>query len=172
MKHIKFTKTLALSLATFLFLGANSAQAICPICTIAVGAGVGFSRYLGIDDTIAGLWIGGLTVSMIMWTINWLNKKNIHFKGRKIITTLGYYLLIVIPLYWIGIMGHPLNILWGVDKILLGTIIGSLGFLGAGLWYYRLKAKNGGHAYFPFQKVAMPVGTLLILSLIFYFLTR
>ncbi len=109
---------------------------------------------------------------MIMWTINWLNKKNIHFKGRKIITTLGYYLLIVIPLYWIGIMGHPLNILWGVDKILLGTIIGSLGFLGAGLWYYRLKAKNGGHAYFPFQKVAMPVGTLLILSLIFYFLTR
>ncbi len=59
MKHIKFTKTLALSLATFLFLGANSAQAICPICTIAVGAGVGFSRYLGIDDTIAGLWIGG-----------------------------------------------------------------------------------------------------------------
>lgn len=170
MKHKTFNITIFL--AVFSFLWAGSVQAICPVCTIAVGAGVGFTRYLGIDDTISGLWIGGLTVSIIMWTINWLNKKNIHFKGRKIITTLGYYLLIVVPLFWTGIMGHPLNTLWGMDKLLLGTIIGSLGFLGAGLWYYQLKAKNAGHSYFPFQKVAMPVGALLILSLIFYFLTR
>ncbi|MBU2028952.1 hypothetical protein KJ761_03645, partial [Patescibacteria group bacterium] len=93
MKHKTFNITIFL--AVFSFLWAGSVQAICPVCTIAVGAGVGFTRYLGIDDTISGLWIGGLTVSIIMWTINWLNKKNIHFKGRKIITTLGYYLLIV-----------------------------------------------------------------------------
>lgn len=172
-KGLKINNKIAVMfLAVFSFLWAGSAQAICPVCTLAVGAGVGLSRYLGIDDTITGLWVGGLVVSMIMWTINWLNKKNIHFKGRKIITTLSYYLLIVVPLYWTGILGHPLNTLWGVDKLLLGIIIGSLGFLGAGLGYYRLKAKNDGHAYFPFQKVAMPVGTLLILSLIFYFLTR
>ena len=165
-------KIVTILFAVFSFLFAFSAQAICPVCTIAVGAGVGFSRYLGIDDTISGIWIGGLVVSMIMWTINWLDKKNIHFKGRKIIITLGYYLLIVVPLYWTGIMGHPLNIMWGMDKLLLGIIVGSLGFFLVGIWYYDLKAKNEGHAYFPFQKVVMPVGTLLILSLIFYFLTR
>ena len=53
----------------------TSSYAICPICTLAVGAGVGLSRWLGVDDTVTGLWIGGLTVSMILWTIFWADKK-------------------------------------------------------------------------------------------------
>jgi len=165
-------KIIAVSLAVFAFFRAGSVQAFCPVCTLAVGAGVGLSRYLGIDDTISGLWIGGLTVSMIMWTLNWLDKKNIHFKGQKIITILSFYLLIVAPLYWTGILGHPLNMLWGMDRLLLGILAGSLVFWGTGWWYFRLKARNEGHAHFPFQKVAMPVGALLIFSLIFYFLIR
>lgn len=154
------------------FLFAASAKAICPICTVAVGAGVGLSRWLGIDDVIAGLWIGGLTVSLIMWTIDWLEKKNIRFKKRKLITVLAYYGIIVAPLYWTGIMGHPFNKIWGMDKLLLGIILGSLSFFLGGFWYYRMKAKNGGHAYFPFQKVVMPVAPLIILSAFFYFLTK
>ncbi|PIP26614.1 MAG: hypothetical protein COS71_02160 [Candidatus Moranbacteria bacterium CG06_land_8_20_14_3_00_40_12] len=165
-------KIIAVSLAVFAFFRAGSVQAFCPVCTLAVGAGVGLSRYLGIDDTISGLWIGGLTVSMIMWTLNWLDKKNIHFKGQKIITILSFYLLIVAPLYWTGILGHPLNMLWGMDRLLLGILAGSLVFWGTGWWYFRLKARNEGRAHFPFQKVAMPVGALLIFSLIFYFLIR
>ena len=148
------------------------AQAVCPVCTVAVGAGLGLSRWLGIDDTITGIWIGGLTVSLIGWTINWLNKKNIVFYGRKIAITLGYYALIIGPLYYQEIIGHELNKLWGVDKLILGVITGSLGFLSFALWYEKLKQKNNGHAYFPLQKVAMPVGILAILSLIFYFLTK
>jgi len=154
------------------FLLASSAKAICPICTVAVGAGVGFSRWLGIDDVITGLWIGGLTVSVIMWTIDWLGKKNILFKEGKILTVLMYYAIIVIPLYWTGIIGHPFNKMWGIDKLLLGIIFGSVSFFLGGIWYYQIKAKNGGHAYFPFQKVVMPVSPLIILSFIFYFLTK
>jgi hypothetical protein len=151
--------------------------AVCPLCTIAVGAGVGLSRYLGIDDSIAGLWVGGLTVSLIAWTIDWFNRKQIAFKGRKIITVLGYYLLIVVPLYYTGIMGHPLNSLFcfcGVhfDKLMLGIIIGSFGFYLGASWYDLLKAKNSGRAYFPYQKVVMPISSLIILSFIFYFLTK
>lgn len=139
---------------------------------MAVGAGLGLSRWLGIDDTVAGLWVGGLTVSLIAWTIDWLNRKNIRFKGRKILTVVFYYGLIVVPLFWMGIIGHPFNKMWGIDKLLLGIIIGSIFFLAAGLWYQFLKKKNGGRAYFPLQKVAMPVGALIILSLVFYFLTK
>ena len=62
-------------------LFAKKALAVCPICTVAAATGIGFSRWLGIDDTITGLWIGGLTVSLITWTIDWLGKKNIRFKG-------------------------------------------------------------------------------------------
>lgn len=158
-------------LTIFSFLWTSAAQAICPVCTIAVGAGVGFSRYLGIDDTISGLWIGGLTVSVIIWTINWLDKKNIHFKGRKIIIIMGYYALIIVPLYFMKNVWHPLNTLWGINKLLLGIILGGIFFLGGVKYYDYLKKKNEGRAHFPFQKVAMPVGTLLVLSLIFYFLT-
>jgi small-conductance mechanosensitive channel len=61
--------------------------------------------------------------------------------------------------------------IWGIDKLLLGIMLGSATFFAGGIWYYHLKAKNNGHAYFPFQKVVMPVSTLIILSFIFYFLT-
>jgi len=146
------------------------ALAVCPICTVAVGAGVGFSRWLGIDDVISGLWIGGLTVSMIGWTISWLDKKNIHFKGRKILITVSYYLLVVPPLYWADIMGHPLNTLWGMDRLLLGIILGSGVFLLAVLGYDWSKRNNAGKSYFPFQKVAMPLGALFLTSFVLYFL--
>lgn len=157
-------------IASVLVLSSSKALAVCPICTVAVGAGVGFSRWLGIDDVISGLWIGGLTVSMIAWTIDWLDRKNIHFRGRKISIALLYYLLLVPPLYWADIMGHPLNTLWGIDRLLLGILLGSGVFLLAVLGYDWLKKNNGNKSHFPFQKVAMPVASLLLVSLVFYFL--
>lgn len=154
-----------------------SAQAVCPVCTVAVGAGVGFSRYLGIDDTIAGLWIGALIVSVSMWTINWMNKKKWKFKGREILVVFLYYAISIWPLYYweidgATVMGHPYNKIWGIDKLLLGIIIGSIVFFATAIWYNYLKKKNNNHAYFPFQKVVMPVVALAILSGIFYLITK
>jgi hypothetical protein len=153
-----------------LFFLTGKALAVCPVCTIAVGAGVGFSRWLGIDDTVTGLWIGGLTVSMIIWTLTWLDKKAILFRGRTIVTTLAYFALIVLPLYPMKIIGHPYNKLWGMDKLLLGILIGSL-FFFLGAWSYNIIKEKRGQAHFPFQKVVMPIFPLIILSIIFYFLT-
>ena len=158
--------------AFFLLLTQKTALAICPICTVAVGAGVGLAKWLGIDDTITGTWIGGLTVSMTLWTINWLRGKKIKFKGLEITTAVGYYLLIVLPLYYSGTIGHPFNQLWGIDKLLLGIITGSIVFVLANNYYNFLKQKNNNHAYFPFQKVVMPVAGLAIMSAIFYLIIR
>lgn len=148
------------------------AHAVCPVCTVAVGAGVGLSRWLGIDDTISGLWIGGLLISLTMWTQNWLSKKNVNFKHKNIVVFLAYFLLIVAPFYFSGIIGIPFNNLWGVDKLLLGIVLGAASFFLGGMWYYRLKEKNKEHAYFSFQKVVMPITPLVILSTVFYFITR
>jgi hypothetical protein len=164
-----------ISIGILSFLFALPAKAICPVCVVAVGAGLGLSEYLGIDDTIAGLWIGGLTVSLIAWNITWFNKKNWLFGNkdlRDILLTILYYVLIIWPLMAQGIIGHPLNIFWGIDKLLLGIALGSLIFLITNLSYNYLKKKNNNHAYFPFQKVVMPVGALLFFSFIFYFLTK
>jgi len=156
----------------FFILLPLSAKAVCPICTVAVCASVGLSRWLGVDDTITGLWIGGLAVSLIIWTVDYLNKKNIRFYGRKILTVIFYYLIIIWPLYYFNLAGQPLNKLWGVDKLLLGIIIGSIVFAVAVLFNNFLKKKNNGKAYFPFQKVALPVSFLLLASLFFYFYCR
>lgn len=158
-----------------LALFALPAKAICPVCVVAVGAGLGLSEYLGIDDTIAGVWIGGMMVSLIAWTINWFNKKNWSFGNkdlRDILTTIIYYAMVIWPLLNQQLIGNPWNKLFGVDKLALGITVGSLGFLLATLWYNDIKKKHGGHAQFPFQKVVWPVGALIILSFVFYLLIR
>jgi len=160
------------SFGGFLFLVAGKAFAVCPVCTIAVGAGLGISERLGIDDTVAGLWIGGLTVSLSMWTHEWFTKKHIHFFARDFLTTLGYFILVVLPLpyFFRDIFGDPNHVLWGVDKLLLGIVIGSIAFFLGADWYRRIKTRRG-HAHFPFEKVVMPVAPLILLSLFFYFIT-
>lgn len=167
-------KKLTLTVSVLMsFLFASTTYAVCPICTIAVGAGIGLAQWLGIDDAITGLWIGGLTVSLIIWTINWLRKKNIKVNAwLQLVIIIGYYVLIFAPLYFHKIIGHTLNKLWGIDKLILGSVIGSIFFWLGSIWYENLKKKNDGHAYFPFQKVIMPVGFLLIWSVFFYFLTK
>jgi hypothetical protein len=147
--------------------------AVCPICTIAVGTGIGFSRWLGIDDSITGLWIGGLTVSMITWTISYFQKKQINFRGIKILTVMGYYLIVVVPLYFMGLLSNPMNAVYSswIDKIFIGVVVGSLGFWLGAEWYFFMKEKNQGHSYFPFQKVVMPIAPLIIMSVVFYLLT-
>ena len=151
---------------------AGTARAVCPVCTVAVGAGVGLLQYWGVDDTVAGVWVGALTVSVILWTNNWLEKKNIRFRWRDAIVALTYVVFVVLPLYWSGLMGHPFNKLWGMDKLLLGIVVGAATFYGAARWYTYLKKKNGGHSYFPFQKVVMPVVAVAVASLVFYIITR
>jgi len=157
------------------FALAFKASAICPVCVVAVGAGLGLSEYLGIDDTIAGVWIGGLLVAVSAWTINWFNKKNWSFGHkdlRDIIVFILYYGLTIWPLFAQNLIGQPDNRLWGIDKLILGIIFGSVGFALAVLWYNNIKKKNNGHAQFPFQKVVWPLGALIILSFVFYFLTK
>lgn len=159
-------KVISLSLLGLLI--ASSANAFCPVCTVAVGFGVGLSRWLGIDDTISGTWIGGLIVALIMWFIDWLEKREIRFKFRAAIITVTFYVLVVLPLYFSGIINHPLNKFLNIDKLLIGIAGGSLAFL-AGIWIDSLISKdNEGKQYFPLQKVAITLLMLLFMTLAFY----
>lgn len=148
---------------------AKSALSVCPVCTVAVGAGLGLAEYLGIDDSISGLWIGALIISMSIWTIIWLNKKEIHFKGRKILIFLAYYAIVILPLYWKGKIGHPLNRLCGIDKLLLGIILGTFLFSAGVLFHNYIRKKNGDISYFKGQKIVAGILPLMIASIIFYF---
>lgn len=163
-----------LSLGTVAFVGAvvsSVAMAVCPVCTIAIGGGLEGARLLGVDDVITGLWAGGLTMSLIGWTANYMRKRNVKNIFWYILNAVVYIALLA-SVYFIP-TGHPFvewfgNCMWGMDRFLLGAIVGSVTFVLMELWYARIKRNNGGHAQFPFQKVVMPFGGLLIMTLVFW----
>lgn len=150
---------------------------MCSLCTIAAGTGLIIFRKLGIDDAITGLWIGGLLISLTLWTINWLKSKKIGFFGMNFLTGAVYFAAVLIPFYQKNIiskkiLGSHYQTLFGVDKLVLGILIGSIFLLAGVITYEILKKKNGGHAHFPFEKVVLPIAPLILLSVIFYFITK
>jgi len=148
--------------------------AVCPICTVAVGAGLGLSRWLGIDDAVTSIWIGGLLMSISFWTIDWFAKKDFkklkdlkdnHIRAASFIF---WYAITLVPLWMGGLIGHPLNTILGIDKIIFGTVLGSLMFL-VGMWVDKKVRKIKGKQLFVYQKVVFPVTSLVITSLLIYY---
>jgi hypothetical protein len=166
---MRFKKIFLIFILIGIFMGFR-ALAVCPVCVVTVAGGIELSRLLKIDDLITGLWIGGLIVSLIYWTIDVLNKKNINFKAKNLIVILGWYLITYFSLYFSNIKSSVIS--GFLDRLSLGTIIGSIAFWFGVEFHNYLKEKNNGKVYFPFQKVVVPVGIILILSLIFYFIIK
>ncbi len=147
------------------------AYAVCPVCTIAVGAGLGISRYLGIDDTVSSIWIGGLILSSSFWLNDFFKKRNWYFPQMKLVTTFLFYLLTLLPLYLSKMIGLPGNTLYGIDKVLLGIIVGTGVFLIGIKLDQWLRQRNNGRVYVAYQKVLAPVSLLSTASLLLYFVT-
>ena len=143
---------------------------VCPVCTVAVAAGVGVLRELGVSDVITGIWFGALIVSSIAWMIDWLNRKNIHFIFKPQLIIISFYLIFIWPLYAWNIMGQTNNIIFGMDKILFGVIIGTFVFIAAVLSDKYLKNINEGKVLLFYQKVLIPLIYLIIASIIMHLL--
>lgn len=155
------------SIVGFFFV-IDYAQAICPVCTVAVAGGLGISRWLGIDDFISAIWIGGLALSITAWGWNYLKKKN-KLNGATILAVLLLvYFSILFPLYKLNYINIPKNTIFGIDKILLGAGLGTIVFWIGVFANIKLKKLNGGKVYFPLQKVVIPLLLLLFASLSYY----
>lgn len=146
---------------------------MCPVCTVGVVAGLGISRLLGIDDVVSAIWIGAFVLSFSFITVDWIKKKwpKIDRRFYTVPTYVLMYLFVLIPLKLDGTIGIIGNSLWGVDKVVLGIVIGSLTLLLGGYAdkYQRVKFKK---IFFNFQKVIFPIVALIILSVVFYYITR
>lgn len=150
---------------------ASVAHAVCPVCTIAIGAGLEGMRVLGVKDVLTGIWAGGLTVSLIGWTALYMRKHDVKNPIWYILNAVVYVALLA-GVYFFPV-GNPVvkwwyNCMWHMDQFLLGVLVGALTFIIMELWYAHIKKKNGGHALFPFQKVVMPFVGLLIMTGVFW----
>ncbi len=156
-------------LMTFLFVKSVFANPACAVCTLAVGASLELSRRLGVDDSVVGVWAGAFLVLLGFWTISWFDKKGWNFKFRNPI-------ILILSVAMIGFMyisklkyhSEVIGIFY-LDPFLFSVILGAIVFVASSAFYQWMKAKNNGHAHFPFEKVAVPVVALLLTSAYFYY---
>ncbi len=141
------------------------ANPACPVCTIAIGAGLDIARRLGVPDSVVGLWAGALLTLLGYWAIKFFDARGWNFRFRNpilIITSIA-----MIGFIYIGTVKY--NPIWicgafKMDPVLFGTVIGAALFILTEKLYDWMKAKNGGHAHFPFEKVVLPVVVLALAS--------
>lgn len=166
-------RIISINWALFLLLPVVSkVYAICPVCTIAAGAGLGISRYLGIDDAIIGIWLGGLILSGGMWASSVLKDRHIKLPYLAVWMVLLFYLFTIIPLYFTNMIGIPGNTQFGIDKVIFGIGVGSICFLFGALADIVLRAMNDCKVNFYYQKVILPISFLLIATGVVYFFNR
>lgn len=160
-----------LAALTAFLLTTAQVQAVCPVCTVAVAGGLGISRVLGIDDSVTGIWVGGLILSSGLWLADWIGKRGWKVPQKEVVSTGLFFLMVIPPLYWADMIGLPGNTLWGVDKLVLGTVVGTLIFFsGVGIDKW-LRTTNEGRVYIYYQKVIVPVFLLSLASFVFYLIT-
>lgn len=149
-----------------------AASAVCPVCTVAVGAGLEGARLLGVDDVITGIWAGGLTLSLFFWTAGWLKKRGVTNIWLGVVLPLVVYYGLLAAVYFMPGMTFGANTLWGIDKFMLGVVVGTVAFYLGARWYIKIKHDNGGHAKFPFQKVVVPLSFLVLVTVVFWLITK
>lgn len=145
------------------------ANPACAVCTVAVAASLEIARYLGVDDSVVGIWSGAFLALLGYWMIAWFDKKKWYFPGRD-------FILIALSVAMIGFMyiseieyNPNVLLIFYLDPFLFSVIIGALILILSNHFYQWMKAKNGGHAHFPFEKVAVPVVALALVSVYFYY---
>lgn len=141
---------------------------MCPMCTIGVVVGFGLSRWLGVDDSISGIWIGALILAFSLWTFNWIfrkkTKKPIIFLPVIIIT---YWLSTFLPLYATHIISNTgCQTFLGLNRLVFGSLLG-MALSGFAILIDKLSRRyKEGKRLFPYQKVIIPISILLIASFI------
>lgn len=155
----------------------------CPLCTAAAGVGIGVARWLGVDDSIVGLFLGAFIVSMGLWFNNILKKIKVNIPFQGFLIVFASFLLTIIPLYLTGIVRNfaivkslpELSMLglgvFGIDKLLLGTVIGIIAISSSFSLSDYIKKRNG-KVLVPYQGILFMIATLFILSEVFWIITR
>ena len=163
IKLFSFLTALTLSGRVF----ANPA---CAVCTVAIGASLSIARNLGVDDCVVGVWAGAMLAIVGYWAIRWFEKRKWNFPHRDAV--LMILSIASIGFMYMGDLHYDPTVYLGflyIDSFLFTTILGAITFILAMNFYEWMKKKNGGHAHFPFEKVVVPVLTVLIVSLLFHY---
>lgn len=165
---IKKKSIFLLAVAVFIFINAlPMIMAHCPLCTGATIIGVGITRSLGLDDSIVGVFVGGMIISTSLWLDNLLKKRNTGVKGNEKLRLLSLIILTsvltLVTFYYAGLFGRGNSFrVFGVESILVGSFSGGILTLAAFYYSNYLKNKNGGKTLFNYQTMIISFVALII----------
>ncbi len=146
-------------------------MAHCPLCTGATIVGVGITRSFGLDDSIVGVFVGGMVISTALWMDNVLKKKNMGKGNDKLRVFSLIFLASILTLltfYYAGLFGRGNEFrIFGIESILVGSVSG--GILSLASFYYsnHLKRKNGGKVLFNYQTMVLSLAVLIANAVLF-----
>lgn len=148
-------------------------SAHCPLCVAGAAVGVTLTRWIGIDDSITGVWVGVLLGSISFWFYSWiLSKKISRIEKYKTILKPLIYVLIFASTLW-SFYKFQLIIrmtqIFGFDKLTFGMLAGAILFYLVDIGD-NLLIKRAGKVYFPYQRIVFSLGSIVVLSLIIYIL--
>ena len=146
------------------------ALAHCPLCVAGAGAGLTLSRLLGIDDSITGVWLGALLGASAFWLSRILGRKNKIFFNPAV--DLIIYIAVIATTIW---SFYKFNLVvkhgdvFGYDKLTFGMVIGGLVFYIQD-YVNDLVVKRREKSFFPYQRIVVGLGSMVILSIGIYVL--
>lgn len=155
--------SLTILAASYLIL-ATPAFAQCPVCIVTVSGGMYLAQKLGIDDLLISIWISALNVAITFWMAP---KIKIKFFRNPYLLSLSIMALALVYFQFTDQIGGVTNRVLGIDKIILGQLVGLLTMYFGNFIYAFTKEKNHHHALFPYAKVVFPVGFVTIVTLVF-----
>ncbi len=162
-------KKLLLALPALLSLPATQAHAHCPLCTIGAGAAAAGAVWLGVSETVVGIFIGAAALAMGLWISRIVKKR--YFPHQKLAISAFSFLSIVVPVMPLmksytsayislaGEYGSILNRTYLISYFLIGSIIGAAVLLASPLISSRISKMRG--KTLPYQGIAI---TFLLLA--------
>lgn len=168
------TKVIVLALASLFVISysmfASPVSAHCPLCVAGAGAGLTLSRWVGLDDSITGLWMGAFLGAMSFWTYALLAKK-INKPNWFWLKPSIYFLVFASSIWSFYKFNLVLKMgrMFGLDKLTFGIIAGGIAFyLVDEINNLALRLK--GKSFFPYQRMVLGLGSILLLSFLDYYL--
>jgi hypothetical protein len=159
-----------LLLTTYFLLLPRVVFAHCPLCVAGAAAGITLTRWVGVDDSITGIWIGAFLGATAFWLLRSLGQRNKIFFNRFVGAVV--YILIFVTTLW-SFYKFQLIIrmdkLFGFDKLTFGMVLGSVVFYFVDIVNDFLKKKNG-KSLFPYQSMVFSLGSIILVSIATYIL--
>jgi hypothetical protein len=162
---------LIFTLITLYSISVGETLAHCPLCVVGAGTGLTLSRALGVDDTVTGVWLAGFLGATTFWSESILRSKGFSPPFLRPLYYLFIFGTTIWSFYLFDLIVTHSGKVFGVDKLILGMIIG-------GMTFYTIDSVNSlyikfrKHVLFPYQRLVISLSGITMLSGIFYYVVN